>query len=67
MRVPVAMWSGGQDWIAPLEETYRVLDQLSNVVHHERFPDWNHYSSHWGLNAPQRLYRLMVTMMEDNP
>ncbi|NXP41742.1 LIPM Lipase, partial [Leiothrix lutea] len=66
MKVPVAMWSGGQDWITPYLETRHLLSHLTNVVHHEHFPDWNHFDHHWGLNAPQRLYRQMVTLMEEN-
>ncbi|RMC11809.1 hypothetical protein DUI87_11935 [Hirundo rustica rustica] len=67
MRVPVAMWSGGHDYVAPPVETQHLLSHLTNIVHHEHFPDWNHFDHHWGLNAPQRLYRQMVTLMEENP
>ncbi|NWY40051.1 LIPM Lipase, partial [Sylvia atricapilla] len=67
MMVPVAVWSGGQDWVTPRVETLLLMSRLTNVVHHEHFPDWNHFDHHWGLNAPQRLYRKMVTLMEDNP
>uniref|UniRef100_A0A8C3QYV1 Lipase n=1 Tax=Cyanoderma ruficeps TaxID=181631 RepID=A0A8C3QYV1_9PASS len=66
MRVPVAVWSGGQDWVTPPVETQRLLSRLTNIIHHEHFPDWNHFDHHWGLNAPQRLYRQMVTLMEEN-
>ncbi|NXM20103.1 LIPM Lipase, partial [Ploceus nigricollis] len=67
MRVPVAMWSGGQDWVTPPKETQCLLAHLTSVVHHEHFPDWNHFDHHWGLNAPQRLYQQMVAMMGENP
>ncbi|NXQ34664.1 LIPM Lipase, partial [Alaudala cheleensis] len=67
MKVPVAVWSGGHDWVTPPVETQRLLSHLSNVVHHEHFPDWNHFDHHWGLNAPERVYRQMVTLMEENP
>ncbi|NXF22889.1 LIPM Lipase, partial [Rhodinocichla rosea] len=67
MRVPVALWSGGHDWVTPREESQRLLSRLSHVVHHEHFPDWNHFDHHWGLNAPQRMYQQMVAMMEENP
>ncbi|XP_059706784.1 LOW QUALITY PROTEIN: putative lysosomal acid lipase/cholesteryl ester hydrolase [Haemorhous mexicanus] len=67
MRVPVALWSGGHDWVTPREETQRLLAHLSNVVHHEHFPNWKHFDHHWGLNAPQRMYQRMVAMMEENP
>ncbi|NWR21828.1 LIPM Lipase, partial [Emberiza fucata] len=67
MRVPVAVWSGGHDWVTPREETQHLLSHLTNVVHHEHFPDWNHFDHHWGLNAPQRMYERMVAMMEESP
>ncbi|XP_053805020.1 lipase member M-like [Vidua chalybeata] len=67
MSVPVAVWSGGQDWITPPKEIQLLLTRLTNVVHYEYFPDWNHFDHHWGLNAPQRMYRRMVAMMEENP
>ncbi|NXS89565.1 LIPM Lipase, partial [Erpornis zantholeuca] len=64
MRVPVALWSGGQDFVTPPVETQRLLSHLTRIVHHEHFPDWNHFDHHWGLNAPQRLYGRMVTLMD---
>ncbi|XP_054493216.2 putative lysosomal acid lipase/cholesteryl ester hydrolase [Agelaius phoeniceus] len=67
MRVPVAVWSGGHDSVTPRRETQRLLSRLTHVVHHEHFPDWNHFDHHWGLNAPQRMYQRMVAMMEENP
>ncbi|NXO21539.1 LIPM Lipase, partial [Cisticola juncidis] len=67
MRVRVAVWSGAKDWVSPPIETQRLLAHLSNVVYHAHFPDWNHFDPHWGLDAPERLYRQMVTLMEENP
>ncbi|NXH90312.1 LIPM Lipase, partial [Edolisoma coerulescens] len=67
MSVPVALWSGNQDWVTPPDETQRLLHHLTNIVHQEHFPDWNHFDHHWGLDAPQRMYRHMVTMMKENP
>ncbi|NXU42299.1 LIPM Lipase, partial [Drymodes brunneopygia] len=67
MEVPVALWSGGQDWVTPPLETKRLLLRLTKVIHQEEFPDWNHFDHHWGLNAPERMYRNMVAMMEKNP
>ncbi|NXT98622.1 LIPM Lipase, partial [Buphagus erythrorhynchus] len=67
MRVPVALWSGRRDWVTPPVETQRLVSHLTNIVHHEHFPDWNHFDHHWGLNAPQRMYRQMVALMEENP
>ncbi|NXO19196.1 LIPM Lipase, partial [Oriolus oriolus] len=63
MTVPVALWTGGHDWVTPPEETQRLLPHLSHIVYHKHFPDWNHFNHHWGLDAPQRMYRRMVTFM----
>ncbi|XP_051655684.1 lipase member M-like [Manacus candei] len=63
MTVPVALWSGGQDWVNPPREIHRLLRRLTSVVRHEQFPEWNHFDYHWGLDAPQRLYSQMLSLM----
>ncbi|KFP82337.1 Lipase member M, partial [Acanthisitta chloris] len=67
MTVPTALWSGGQDWVNPPREVRRLLPLITNIVHHQHFPDWNHFDHYWGLDAPQRMYRQMVALMEQNP
>ncbi|NXE93003.1 LIPM Lipase, partial [Menura novaehollandiae] len=64
MTVPMALWSGGQDWVNPPEETQRLLPHLTNVIYRKCFVDWNHFDHHWGLDAPQRMYSEMVALME---
>ncbi|NWT04289.1 LIPM Lipase, partial [Mionectes macconnelli] len=64
MTVPVALWSGGHDWVNTPQETQRLLRRLTSVVRLEQFPDWNHFDYHWGLDAPQRLYSQMVSLMD---
>lgn len=67
MRVPVAMWSGEQDWISPRDELVVLWHRIPNIIYREHFPEWNHFDPHWGLNAPQLVYSQMVAMMEENP
>uniref|UniRef100_A0A8C8BJA9 Partial AB-hydrolase lipase domain-containing protein n=1 Tax=Otus sunia TaxID=257818 RepID=A0A8C8BJA9_9STRI len=67
MTVPTALWSGGQDWVNPPPETRRLLPRITNLVRHEHLPDWNHFDHHWGLDAPQRMYRQIVALMAQNP
>ncbi|NXF38602.1 LIPM Lipase, partial [Nyctibius bracteatus] len=67
MMVPTALWSGGEDWVNSPPETQRLLPRITNLVRHEHFPDWNHFDHHWGQDAPQRMYRQMVALMEQNP
>ncbi|XP_072725525.1 putative lysosomal acid lipase/cholesteryl ester hydrolase [Ciconia boyciana] len=42
MTVPTALWSGGEDWFTSTLETQCLLLRITNLVHHEHFPDWNH-------------------------
>ncbi|NWX92946.1 LIPM Lipase, partial [Nothoprocta pentlandii] len=67
MTVPTALWSGGQDWVNPAAETKRLLPRITNLIHHEHFPDWNHFDHHWGQDAPQRMYGKIVDLMKKNP
>ncbi|NXO44987.1 LIPM Lipase, partial [Locustella ochotensis] len=67
MKLRLAVWSGGKDWVAPPVETNNLLKHLTKVVYQEHFPEWNHYDHLWGLNAPQRMYRQIVNLMEENP
>ncbi|KAJ7426896.1 Lipase member M [Willisornis vidua] len=67
MTVPVVLWSGGQDWVSPPQETQRLLPRISNIILHQQFPDWNHFDHHWGLDAPQLMYSPMVSLMEQYP
>ncbi|XP_072196882.1 lipase member M-like [Excalfactoria chinensis] len=66
MTVPTALWSGGQDWVNPPPETQRLLSRITNIIHHEHFPDWNHFDHHWGKDAPQRMYGQIVNLMDKN-
>ncbi|KAK4821207.1 hypothetical protein QYF61_015775 [Mycteria americana] len=42
MTVPTALWSGGEDWFTSTLETQCLLLRITNLVHCEHFPDWNH-------------------------
>ncbi|XP_054839916.1 lipase member M-like [Eublepharis macularius] len=65
ITVPIAMWSGGQDWVCQLKETEELKSRLKSVIHYKHFPDWNHWDFIWGLDAPQRLYMEILNLMEN--
>ncbi|NXY18360.1 LIPM Lipase, partial [Atrichornis clamosus] len=66
MTVPVALWSGGQDWVSPPEEIWRLLPHLTNLIYHDSLLRWNHFDHHWGLDAPQCMYSQMMSLMEES-
>ncbi|XP_054839914.1 lipase member M-like [Eublepharis macularius] len=64
ITVPIAIWHGGQDWICQPVEIEALLPRITNLIHYKYFPDWNHFDFLWGLDAPQRLYREILNLME---
>ncbi|XP_060096800.1 lipase member M-like [Heteronotia binoei] len=66
ITVPVAMWTGGQDWDSVPKSTAQLRSRLKNVIHYKYLPDWNHWDFLWGLDAPQRMYSEILGLMENN-
>uniref|UniRef100_A0ACB8F897 Uncharacterized protein n=2 Tax=Sphaerodactylus townsendi TaxID=933632 RepID=A0ACB8F897_9SAUR len=64
ITVPIAMWHGGQDWICQPVEIDALLPRITNLMHYKYLPDWNHFDFIWGSDAPERLYREILHLME---
>ncbi|XP_006880382.1 PREDICTED: gastric triacylglycerol lipase isoform X2 [Elephantulus edwardii] len=63
VKVPVAVWSGGQDWLADPQDVDMLLPQLPNLIYHKKIPPYNHLDFIWAMNAPQEVYNEIVSMM----
>ncbi|KAL8187081.1 UNVERIFIED_CONTAM: hypothetical protein K2H54_032501 [Gekko kuhli] len=66
ITVPVAMWTGGHDWVSQPEEAEQLRSRLKNVIHYKYLPDWNQWDFIWGLDAPERMYSEILDLMENS-
>ncbi|XP_075390032.1 gastric triacylglycerol lipase-like isoform X2 [Tenrec ecaudatus] len=63
MRVPIAVWSGGNDWLADPHDVDLLLPKLSNVIYSKKIAPYNHLDFIWAMNAPQEIYNEIVSMI----
>nr|XP_010587429.1 gastric triacylglycerol lipase isoform X2 [Loxodonta africana] len=66
MHVPIAVWNGGNDWLADPRDVGMLLPQLPNLIYHKEIPPYNHLDFIWAMNAPQEVYNEIVSMIAEN-
>ncbi|XP_034632248.1 lipase member M-like [Trachemys scripta elegans] len=44
MKVPTALWYGGEDWLVDLEDIKILLPQITNLQYEKYIPDWAHFN-----------------------
>nr|XP_056705251.1 lipase member M-like [Euleptes europaea] len=64
ITVPIALWSGGQDWVCSPQDILLLKSRITNLIYYKHFPDWDHWDFIWGLDAAQRMYVEVLGLME---
>ncbi|NXM71807.1 LIPN Lipase, partial [Serilophus lunatus] len=67
IRVPTAVWSGGQDTFADPKDMARLLPRITNLFYHEHLPAWGHLDFLWGLDATEKVYMKIVELLKKYP
>ncbi|TNN22266.1 putative lysosomal acid lipase/cholesteryl ester hydrolase [Liparis tanakae] len=65
MKVPTALFSGGQDTLADPKDMAVLLTQVSNLVFHQDIKHWDHLDFIWGLDAPQQMFPSILKLLQE--
>lgn len=63
IKIPIAVWSGGQDTFADPKDMARLLPRITNLIYHENFPAWGHLDFIWGLDATEKMYPKIIELL----
>ncbi|OWK58178.1 Lipase member M [Lonchura striata] len=63
IKIPIAVWSGGQDKFADPTDMARLLPRITNLIYHENFPAWGHLDFIWGLDATEKMYLKIIELL----
>ena len=63
VKVPVALYSGQDDWLTVPDDVEYLRKKLPNVVDDYEIKDWNHLDFVWAINASRAFYNRMIQLM----
>ena len=64
MKVPTALFSSGEDWLADPTDVSYIVDHVPNLVFKKYIPDYNHLDFVWALSANKVIYGDLMKVME---
>lgn len=59
IKVPMALFMGGKDWLADPEDVAWLLPKLQStgkLIHHKNIPYYDHLDFIWGMDAATVVY-----------
>ena len=62
VKVPVAIFRGGNDWLADNRDVAWLLPQL-NVTHDIYIPYYEHLDPAFGVDAPTLMYKYLIDIV----
>uniref|UniRef100_A0A8C8YNT9 Lipase n=1 Tax=Prolemur simus TaxID=1328070 RepID=A0A8C8YNT9_PROSS len=65
MNVPIAVWNGGNDWLADPQDVGMLLPKLPHLIYHKEISFYNHLDFIWAMDAPQEVYNEIVSMLAE--
>ncbi|XP_052820111.1 gastric triacylglycerol lipase-like [Mya arenaria] len=63
IRVPVALYSGTDDWLAVPRDVARLRQELRHVVKNHVIPDWEHLDFTWAINGPSACFGDVIELI----
>ncbi|CAF1055044.1 unnamed protein product [Rotaria sordida] len=64
MKVPTAIFSGGEDWLADPSDVNYIIDNIQSLVYKKYIPNYNHIDFIWALTASQLVYADLLDVMK---
>ncbi|KAH0623580.1 hypothetical protein JD844_006494 [Phrynosoma platyrhinos] len=67
MRVPTTVWYGEKDWFADPDNVKALMCRIRSIVYENSLSNWTHFDFLWGLDAPDRLYKPLIELINFHP
>lgn len=64
MKIPTAIFSGGDDWLADPADVQFILDNVQNIAYQKAIPDYNHIDFVIALSANTTVYVDLINVMQ---
>ena len=64
MKIPTAIFSSDDDWLADPEDVQFILDNIQSLVYQKHIPDYNHLDFVWAISVNRVIYQDLINQMQ---